>query len=240
MGRTPRTIYKLYTWLFLFPFVALCTGIFGSACIITSITAGEEYTDIFAVIWAKIACFLVPVKVDVSGKENFSPDQSYIIVVNHQSLVDIIILHAYLKLKIKWIMKKELEKVFLFGHACKKLGCIYVDRYNHDSALDSMQEAQKNLSKTSSVIFFPEGTRSKDGTLGEFKKGAFRFAMATRLPILPVTIKDSMKILPCETYDVTPGSAEVIIHPPIDMNNKSLDDLDKLVLRTKETIAAVL
>jgi 1-acyl-sn-glycerol-3-phosphate acyltransferase len=235
-----KAIYQVYKWLFLFPFVALSTGIFGSATIIAALVFGEEATNIFAVIWAKTACFLVPLNVKVSGEENFSPGKPYIVVVNHQSITDIIILQAHVNLTIKWVMKKELESIPLFGFACKKLGCIYVDRFNHASALASMNRAQKNLSKNSSVIFFPEGTRTRDGKLLEFKKGAFRFAMATDLPILPVTIKDSMKILPTDSLDVSPGAVTITIHPPISMENKTIEDLDKILSMTKETIASAL
>ncbi len=240
MRRLPKAIYRLYTWFFLFPFVALMTGVLGSACIIASFFFDDETIDIFAVAWAKIACFLVPININLAGKENFSSNKSYIIVVNHQSMVDIIVLHSTLGLKLKWIMKKELEKIPLFGYACKKLGCIYVDRFNHAAALTSMSEAQKNLSKSSSVIFFPEGTRTRDGKLLDFKKGAFRFAMATGLPILPITIKDSMKILPSNSSDVSPGSINVIVHPSVNMENKTLEEIDKILLTTKQTIASAL
>ena len=240
MRGIPKAIYQVYKWLFLFPFIALCTGIFGSGCIIAALTIGEKATNTFAVTWAKIACFVIPLNIKVIGEENFSTEKSYIIVANHQSLADIIILQAFVKLTIKWVMKKELESIPLFGFACRKLGCIYVDRFNHASALASMRKAQKNLSKNSSVIFFPEGTRTRDGKLLNFKKGAFRFAMATGIPILPVTIKDSMKILPTDSLDVTPGSAKVIIHPPIFMEHRSIEDIDEILSITKKTIASAL
>lgn len=240
MRKIPKSIYQFYKWIFLFPFVLLSTIILGSGCILAAITFGEKSTNIFAVTWAKTACFFVPLKVKVLGEENFSTEKSYIIVANHQSMADIIILQAYIKLTIKWIMKKELGSIPLFGFACKTLGCIYVDRANHASALASMHEAQKNLSKTSSVIFFPEGTRTRDGKLLDFKKGAFRFALATGIPILPITIKDSMKILPADSLDVSPGSATLIVHPPINMDNRTLDELDKILSMTKKTITSAL
>ncbi len=235
-----KLLYQPYKWLFLFPFVALCTLILGSMCIIASFLVSVEATNIFAVIWAKIACSLVPLKVNFIGKENFSEKKSYVIVANHQSMVDIIIFHAYLGLKIKWIMKKELEDVPFFGYACKKLGCIYVDRSNHTSAIAAMRQAEKNLAETSSVIFFPEGTRSRDGKLLDFKKGAFHFALATGLPILPVTIKGSGDILPALSYDVTPGLATLVAHPAIEMKNRQIEDIDKILALTKKLIADAL
>ena len=238
--KIPKSIYQLYKWIFLFPFVLLSTIILGSGCILAAIIFGEKATNIFAVAWAKTACFFVPIKVKILGEENFSTEKSYIIVVNHQSMADIVILQAYIKLTIKWIMKKELGSIPIFGFACKTLGCIYVDRFNHASALASMHAAQKSLSKTSSVIFFPEGTRSKDGKLLDFKKGAFRFAMATGLPILPVTIRDSRNILPADSLDVSPGSTTIIIHPSINMKNKNLDELDAILSITKKKIASAL
>ncbi|MCP3901561.1 MAG: 1-acyl-sn-glycerol-3-phosphate acyltransferase [Desulfobacteraceae bacterium] len=240
MKRFDKKLYNLYKWLFLFPFILLSTIVFGSGCIVAALTLGETATNIFAVTWAKTSCFLVPLKVRVLGKENFSPEKSYIIVANHQSMADIIILQAYINLKIKWIMKKELESIPLFGFACKKLGCIYVDRFNNASALASMQKARKSLSKDSSVIFFPEGTRSRGGKLLNFKKGAFRFAMATGRPILPITIKDSYKILPADSVEVTPGQVTVVVHPPISMENKTIEDLDEIIFTTKKTIVSAL
>ena len=240
MRRIPKSIYQVYKWFFLFPFVLLSTILLGSGCIFAALAIGEESTNIFAVAWAKSACFLVPLEVKVIGEGNLSTDQSYIVVANHQSMVDIIILQAYVKLKIKWVMKKELESIPLFGFACKKLGCIYVDRFNHKSALASMSAAQKRLSKSSSVIFFPEGTRTRDGKLLEFKKGAFRFAMATSLPILPITIKDSIKILPADSIDVSPDSATITIHAPINMENRNIEELDAILSQTKKTIASAL
>ncbi len=240
MRKIPKSIYQFYKWLFYFPYVLLSTIILGSGCIFAALTLGEKSTNIFAVAWAKAACFLVPLEIKVLGEENFSTEKSYIIVANHQSMADIIILQAYVKLTIKWIMKKELESIPLFGFACKKLGCIYVDRFNHKSALASMNAAQKNLSTNSSVIFFPEGTRTRDGKLLDFKKGAFRFAMATGIPILPVTIKDSINILPADSIDVSPGSASIIIHPPINMDNRSIEELDTILSITKKTIASAL
>ena len=240
MRKILKLVYQFYKWLFLFPFVLLSTIILGLGCIFAALTLGEKSTNIFAVAWAKTACFFVPLKVKVIGEENFSTEKSYIIVANHQSMADIIILQAYIKLTIKWIMKKELGSIPIFGFACKKLGCIYVDRFNHASALASMNAAQKNLSKTSSVIFFPEGTRTRDGKLLNFKKGAFRFAMATGTPILPVTIKDSMKILPADSLDVSPGSTTIIIHPPINMKNRNIEELEEILSFTRKTIASAL
>ncbi|MCK5097521.1 MAG: 1-acyl-sn-glycerol-3-phosphate acyltransferase [Desulfobacteraceae bacterium] len=240
MRKIPKSLYQFYKWLFLFPFILLLTIILGLGCIVAALTLGEKATNIFAVAWAKAACFFVPVKVKVLGEENFSIEKSYIIVANHQSMADIIILQAYIKLTIKWIMKKELGSIPIFGFACQKLGCIYVDRFNHASALASMRVAQKRLSKTSSVIFFPEGTRTRDGKLLDFKKGAFRFAMATGIPILPVTIKDSMDILPADSLDVSPGSTTIIVHPPINMKNRNVEELDKILSFAKKTIASAL
>jgi len=240
MTGIPKAIYQFYKWLFLFPFVILITVLFGSGCIFAAITLGEQATNIFAVTWAKIACFFIPLKVNVLGEENFSPEKPYIIVANHQSMVDIVILQAYVKLTIKWIMKKELEQIPLFGYACKKLGCIYVDRFNHNSALESMCHARDNLAKSSSVIFFPEGTRTRNGRLLKFKKGAFRFAMDTGIPILPVTIKDSIKIMPADSLDVLPGTTTITIHPPVNMKNRSIEELDEIISETRGTIATAL
>ena len=169
--------------------------------------------------------------------KHFSISPSYVVVANHQSMADIPVVHGFLGLKIKWIMKKELGTIPIFGLACRKLGCILIDRSNHDAAIKSIRKARRNLAQDASVLFFPEGTRSRDGVVMPFKKGAFRFAMASGLPILPITIKDTMVILPPDSLDLFPGTAHIIIHPSFYVKPSDLDRLDTIIKNTHSTIS---
>jgi len=143
-------------------------------------------------------------------------------------------------LKIKWIMKKELKKIPIFGSACHHLGCIYVDRKNHNAAIKSIRKAQKRLSENASVLFFAEGTRSRDGKVMPFKKGAFKFARDMTLPILPITIKNSLHVLPPDSLDLIPGIIEIIVHRPIHISDHHMDHLDDVIEQTRQMISSAL
>jgi len=214
--------------------------ILGLVSIFTGLLLKKDAVNIIAVLWSKLCCAIAPIKVVIKGQKNYVKNRSYVIVSNHQSMADIPVLHGHLGLNIKWIMKKELEKIPIFGAAAHQLGCIYVDRSNHDAAIKSISDAKKNMSKKDCVLFFAEGTRSRDGKVLPFKKGAFRFALETDLPILPVTIKNSFHILPSDTLDLTPGSIEIIVHPPVNILNHYMEHPDKVIESIRQTISNAL
>ena len=233
-----KTVYQPYKWLFVIPFMVLSTLFHGMGCIVMALLFGADAGNIVAVSWARIACIVTPIRVKIRGRHNYTREKTYVVVANHQSMVDIPVVHGWLGLKIKWVMKKELKKVPVFGPACQSLGCIYVDRSDSQAAIKSMAEARSKLTKKSAVLFFPEGTRSRDGRLLPFKKGAFRFAMDAGLPILPITIRNSRQILPPDSLDLYPGEVEIVIHPEVSMagvdgGGKSLDET---IARVRKTI----
>lgn len=232
-----RIAYQPYKWIVVIPLAVMATLIGGLICILTVFLFDENRADAVAVAWARFCCAIIPVRLKVVGNENYSPDRSYVLVSNHQSMVDIPALHAALRVKIKWIMKMELRNIPVFGTACDRLGCIYVDRKNRNRAIQAMEAAKKKLSNRSSVLFFAEGTRSRDGRVMPFKKGAFHFAMDCGLPILPVTIKDSIRILPSDSLNIFPGTVTIIIHPPVEVPELNHDELDRLISTTRETVS---
>lgn len=232
-----KLAYQPYKWFFVIPMVFLLTMVSGLVCIIVGMILKSKATNIIAVIWAKLCCAIAPIKVTIHGKKNYGLNTSYVIVANHQSMVDIPVLHGFLGLPIKWVMKKELRRIPVFGTACKALGCVFVDRKNPTAAIDSIEKAKTELSDKACVLFFAEGTRSRDGVLMPFKKGAFRFAHETGQPILPITIKNSIKLLPSDSLDLIPGSVDVFIHSPISVREITLDDIDQTIEFTRKTIS---
>ncbi len=210
----------------------------GLVCAFISLIFGQDAADIPAMIWAKICCGMVPIKVNLTGKERYSRASAYVVVANHQSIADIPVIHSSIGLKIKWIMKKELDNIPLFSVSCHKLGCIFIDRSNRQAAIASIHEAKATLSPNSSVFFFAEGTRSKDGELGPFKKGAFIFAMETGIPLLPVTIKNSYRILPSDSLDLVPGIVDVEVHAPVHIGESDKKNLNEIVGQVRATIAS--
>jgi 1-acyl-sn-glycerol-3-phosphate acyltransferase len=185
-------------------------------------------------IWARINVWMTPVFVKVSGRKNIEIQQSYVVIANHQSAFDIFILYGFLGIDFKWIMKHELRKVPGIGIGCEKVGHIFIDRADHESAIKTLCAAKKKIVNGTSVIFFPEGTRSSDGIIRDFKKGAFKMALDLNLPILPVTIIGTRKILPNKTIDLFPGKVLLKIHEPISVKDYSDENMDELIQKARE------
>ncbi|MCK5350682.1 MAG: 1-acyl-sn-glycerol-3-phosphate acyltransferase [Desulfobacula sp.] len=235
-----KIAYQPYKWIIVIPFLFIITMVIGLICIFTGLLLKQDAVNFFAVLWSRLCCAIAPLNVIIKGQKNYSRNKSYVIVANHQSMADIPVLHGHLGLKIKWIMKKELGKIPIFGYAALQLGCIYVDRANHDAAIKSIRKAQKKLSENASVLFFAEGTRSRNGKVMPFKKGPFKFARETNLPILPITIKNSLHVLPPDSLDLIPGTIEIIVHRPIHISDHHMDHLDDVIEQTRQMISSAL
>ena len=188
-------------------------------------------------LWCRLILLLAGVKLEVEGLENVNPDQSYVIVGNHQSHMDIPVIFTVLPLRLTAVSKKELFKIPFFGWGMKAVGVLKIDRQNSAQAIQTINESEKILRKHKlSLVAFPEGTRSPDGHIHRFKKGPFVFAIRSGLPILPVTIKGTYHILPKKRLWVKPGHVWVKIHPPVDPSPYSFEDRDALVERVHEMI----
>jgi len=233
-----RIGYQPYKWLFILPLLIATTFIFGVLAIITSVLFTPRSGGIFAVLWARINSFFTPMTVNVIGAENIEHGSSYVITANHQSMYDIYVLYGWLGVDFKWVMKKELEQVPVLGLACKILGHIYIDRSDSKSAVETIKAAKTKIVNGTSVLFFPEGTRSADGTIKPFKKGAFKMAADLKIPILPVTITGTRNILPKGSLDLMPGSATMIIHKPVSTKGYHEKNLNELMDKTKMIMSA--
>ncbi len=229
-------IYQIYKYLIFYPLLGMATAVCGTLAAILAVLVGARVGSYMGVLWARFNSFITPMLVEVSGREHIDKNQSYIIVSNHQSQYDIFLIYGWLPIDFKWIMKIELRKVPFLGYACYKLGHIYVDRSNSHAALESINAAKKRIKGGTSIMFFPEGTRSHDGKLRKFKKGAFKLALDMRLPILPVTINNTRKILPNNSTALFPGRVEMIIHEAIDINGYNDKNLQELMVRVIEAI----
>jgi len=138
-----------------------------------------------------------------------------VVVANHQTGFDIFLLYAHLDIEFKWIMKKELRRLPFIGYASEKVGHIFIDRSSPRAAIRCLDEARRKLTGGSSVLIFPEGTRSGTFEMRPFKRGAFKLALELDLPILPVTIVNSWQIKRRGFLNIVPGRAALVIHPPV-------------------------
>lgn len=236
MNTFKRYLYQPYKWLVYIPFVVASTVFFGILAIVLSFFNKRFSSQVGGSLWARLNGTLIPMTVRVTGRSNIKKNQSYVIVANHQSFVDIFIMYGWLGLDIRWVMKAELRKVPVLGIACKRVGHIFVNRSNTKESLDSINQAKKDIVNGTSVIFFPEGTRSKTGEFGRFKKGAFKFAFDLNLSILPVTIKGAREILPPGGMNLKPGSVQMIIHPPVETAQHNEETISGLMDYVKNII----
>ncbi len=240
MKQVFKFLYQPYKWIVVLPFMLAVTMIMGLICITVGAVFSQDAANVAAVLWSRLSCAIIPVRVVLTGKKNFSPQNAYVVVANHQSMVDIPAIHGFIGLHIKWVMKQELRNIPIFGTACHYLGCIFIDRSHRNDAIRSIHRARKLLPPRASVLFFAEGTRSRDGQVRPFKKGAFVFARETGLPILPVTIKNSYQLLPPDSLDLVPGKVEIIVHRPVYVLAKDPDRMDAVIASVRATIAAPL
>lgn len=230
-------LYQPYKWLFYIPFLLINTLLFGIIAVLFSIIFGQRIGSYYGgVIWSRLNSALVPMLVTVRGRENIVPKTSYIILTNHQSAYDIFLVYGWMGIDIKWVMKKELRKVPGLGFGSEKVGHIFLDRSNSRAALESLAEAKKKLIHGTSVVIFPEGTRSKTGVPGLFKRGAFKLALDLGLPILPVTLMNTRKILPADSLNILPGRVGMIIHPPIDISGYTEKNMNELIEHVRNEI----
>lgn len=210
-----RALYAPWLYLGVWPGFVVSTTVFGSFALAMGYLRQDRAGSWFGRPWSWSMGLLTPMRVHVRGRENIDPDQSYVIVANHQSQYDIFVLYGWLGIDFRWVMKAELKKVPFIGTSMYKLGHVFIDRKNREKAWESIRAAKDKLVGGTSICFFPEGTRSNDGNLLPFKKGAFRLAAELGLPVLPVTVSGTHDILPNRTMAVFPGRAELIIHAAI-------------------------
>jgi len=231
--------YQPYKYLVFAPVVGLVTAVQATAAFCLSfVLPSRTVGSLTAVPWARILATLTPMRVRVEGRQNIDPHQSYVLVSNHQSQYDIFALYGWLGIDFRWVMKKELRSVPAIGVACERLDHIFIDRSDHAAAVATLEAAKQKIVGGTSVMFFPEGTRSRDGKLKRFKKGAFRMAIDLGLPILPLTVTGTRDVLPAGTSDLMPGSARLIIHQPISVEGLTKKDCPDLSDRVRAAIAS--
>ncbi len=231
-------LYQPYKWLIYIPFLGINTVILGSITVVLGMFKWQRAGDFCGILWSRINACMAPVFVKIKGRKHIVKGRSYVIVANHRSSFDILIVYAFLGLRFKWVMKKELRKVPGLGYGSKAIGHIFIDRSNTKKAIETMNEAREKIRDGVSVFFFPEGTRSKTGDLLPFKKGAFYLAIELGLPILPVSINGTDRILPPDTFNLFPGKAEIIFHEPVDITGYTKERIPELTKKVRAVIAS--
>lgn len=238
MKKVMLYVYQIYVWLIVYPFAWLLTILAAVLISLLSIAGAAEFAGRYvARPWGKLILWVTPVMVERSGLEHIEAHQSYVVIANHQSTYDILVVYGYLPLDFKWVMKIELRKMPFVGFACEKMGHIYVDRRNRQASIKAMHSARQKLVDGTSVFFFPEGTRSCGNRLKPFKKGAFRMAEDLQLPILPVTIEGADQVMKSGGVLITPGRIKLTFHEPIPVADINRLGSAEIMARSERIIA---
>ena len=192
-------------------------------------------------LWSRMITGLMGLKFSVFGIENVDPQSSYIVTPNHQGVADIHAMASALPVKFRWVLKKELLHIPLFGWAIRCTGPIAIDRSNTAKSIEILNRGKDDILKDGwSVLIYPEGTRTPDGNLLPFKKGAFMMAVKSGFPILPVVCNGAFKIMPKKSIGFRPGHITLTICPPISTTGMTEKDVPELMNRTREAILAKL
>jgi 1-acyl-sn-glycerol-3-phosphate acyltransferase len=178
--------------------------------------------------WGKSILWVSGVRVKAKGSVPHWPSRSYVYMSNHQSNFDIPVLLSALPVQFRWLAKAELFKIPLFGRSMRGAGYISIDRSNRKSAFKSLARAADMIRKGTSVMIFPEGTRSSDGSLLPFKKGGFVLAVDAGVPIIPIVISGTHDIMPKGRMLISSRRVRIDVGNPIqtsDYTRKTKDDL---------------
>jgi 1-acyl-sn-glycerol-3-phosphate acyltransferase len=183
--------------------------------------------------WARHLVWATRLPIAATGLERLEPGRSYVFAANHASFVDIWVLLACLPGSLRFIAKRELYSIPVFGRALRATGQIAVDRQDLDAATQSYESAAQAVRGGRSVIVFVEGTRSRDGRLREFKKGAFVLAIAAGVPLVPVYLRGTWTVLPRGSLWFRARPVELVVGEPLPTEGLTYADRDALLVRAR-------
>jgi 1-acyl-sn-glycerol-3-phosphate acyltransferase len=190
-------------------------------------------------VWSRGVLAAARVKLIIRTQVPLDPARPYIFMANHLSQADIWALFVAVPFPVRMIAKKQLGRIPFFGWAMHAGRFIFIDRQNPIAARRSLEEAARRIHDGDSVLMFPEGTRSRDGKLGPFKKGGFHLAIASGADIVPCAIRGSREIIPRGSMLIRSGTISVDLGAPIPTAGLTDADRDALLVRVREQILAM-
>ena len=225
------------TVFYLIPAISLYTIGLGTVSLFsTLIDRKGNFAHRCARAWARLILRTTGVRVRVVGLERLEPDRSYVFAANHQSIYDIPIVFASLPFQLRIVAKQSLGQIPFMGWHLHRAGHLLVNRKNPGP--DIVQKMARLVREGSSLIVFPEGTRSVDGQLGRFKKGSFLVALDAKLPVVPVTIAGSQHVMRKGRLMVRPADVQLTVHDPVPTAELPREEVPRLAERVRGAVAS--
>ena len=222
--RKPTLVNYLHSAVAI-PLIYFYTAVMASLSLLLSLRDPEGRKQHWcASTWSRMIVRTVGTRVRVRGAENIRAGESYVFLSTHQSYMDIPVMLGYLPAQLRIAAKREVFQIPFLGWHMRRGGHISINRGSTNEAVSALRRAAREIHPGLSVFLFPEGTRTRDGSLQPFKKGGFRVALQTGLPVVPVTIIGTRQVLPRDSFVFRPGP--VLIHLDAPIPTAPLDDRD--------------
>lgn len=191
--------------------------------------------------WSAVILRAAGVKIVWENPDRLGPGDAQVLVANHQSWFDVFSLAGTLPVKFSFVGKKELARIPIFGTAWARVGHYPVDRSDYQAAVASLRQVSKRIkSDATTVVMFPEGTRSPTGELARFKKGAFVLAIDAQVPVVPVAVLGTRRVMPKGRWSIRPGTVRIRVGAPILTEGMTMRDRDALVRQARQSVAALM
>ena len=225
------------TVFYLIPAVTVYTIVLGTLSLLSTLfDRSGNVAHRCARAWARLIVKTTGVRVRVAGLERLDTGRSYVFAANHQSIYDIPILFTAIPAQLRIVAKASLGRIPFMGWHLHRAGHLLVDR--RKPGPDIVEKMKRLVGESSSLIVFPEGTRSRDGGLGRFKKGSFLVAIDAGLPVVPVSIAESRHIMTKGQLMVRPGDVRVTVHEPIPTSGVDRKDVLEFASRVREIVGS--
>lgn len=227
MERLKAKLFTVWCWTG----CGLSTAFWATVSILGSLVSASGRLQHYCMRrWSKDNLWLSRARVEIEGLENIDRSRPQLFVANHSGLHDILSLSANLPIQFRWIAKKSLFRVPFMGWHMRRSGYIAIDRENPREAAKSIEEAARVIRSGVNAIAFPEGTRSRTGSLGKFHSGAFSLALRTGVPLVPIALEGSYRVIRPKTLQVNPGVIiRIRIERPVDLSGYTKGDKHRLM-----------
>ena len=235
MEKLKARLFTIWCWAG----CALSTVFWATVSILGSLISGSGRLQHYCMRrWSRDNLWLSRARVEIEGLNNVDGSRPQILVANHSGLHDILSLAAYLPIQFRWIAKKSLFRVPFMGWHMRRSGYIAIDRENPRDAAKSIIDASREIQGGVNAVAFPEGTRSRTGSLGGFHSGAFALALRTGVPLVPVTLDGSYRVIAPKTLQVNPGTIiRIKIDHPVNLSSYSKGEKHRLMEDVFQTMS---